>query len=344
MEENMQNEITVAKDLLNEKGLLKESGWARRPLLKYQRKAIAANRFRIKEWDYYLILNDKHALALTIADNSYMGLMSVSLLDFESDVQHTNSVMTAFPMGRMHLPESSASGITHFENDQLQLRFEAGENGRDVSCLYKNFQPGKDLKAEVHMDQAFEDSIVMATPWKEDRKAFYYNQKINCMPAEGSCEFDGRQIVFSKADSFGTLDWGRGVWTRTNTWFWGSGNGWVDGRRFGFNLGYGFGDTSAASENILFYDGVAHKLDHVTFKIGDENDLMIPWVISDNENRLRFDFIPVMDRAAAVNALILSTDQHQVFGRVSGFFVLDNGRRMTVKNLMCFFEKVKNVY
>lgn len=26
----------------------------------------------------------------------------------------------------------------------------------------------------------------------------------------------------------------------------------VDGHRFGFNIGYGFGDTSAASENVIF--------------------------------------------------------------------------------------------
>ena len=58
-------------------------------------------------------------------------------------------------------------------------------------------------------------------------------------------------------------------WTYDNTWYWGSGSGTVDGHRFGFNIGYGFGDTSAASENILFYDGVGHKLDDVTFLISD---------------------------------------------------------------------------
>ena len=41
----------------------------------------------------------------------------------------------------------------------------------------------------------------------------------------------------------------------------------MNGKPFGFNIGYGFGDTSAASENMLFYDGTAHKLDDVTFHI-----------------------------------------------------------------------------
>jgi hypothetical protein len=56
------------------------------------------------------------------------------------------------------------------------------------------------------------------------------------------------------------------------------------------------------------------------------------------------DFSPILDRAAAINALILSTDQHQVFGRVSGNVLLENNRRLDIRDLTCFFEIVHNVY
>lgn len=64
--------------------------------------------------------------------------------------------------------------------------------------------------------------------------------------------YDGKLYEFSPETDFGGLDWGRGVWTYDNIWYWGSGSGEVDGHRFGFNIGYGFGDTSAASENVIF--------------------------------------------------------------------------------------------
>ena len=35
----------------------------------------------------------------------------------------------------------------------------------------------------------------------------------------------------------------------------------------GFNIGYGFGDTSNATENMVFYNGKAHKLEDVKFNI-----------------------------------------------------------------------------
>ena len=117
----------------------------------------------------------------------------------------------------------------------------------------------------------------------------------------------------------------------------------VDGKPFGFNIGYGFGDTSAASENILFYDGKAHKLDDVTFHI-PKDDYMKPWKFTSSDGRFEMDFEPVLDRAAKTSALIIETDQHQVFGRMSGKAVLDDGRVIELKELMCFAEDVHNRY
>ena len=184
--------------------------------------------------------------------------------------------------------------------------------------------------------------MVSATPWLEDPHAFYYNQKINCMRARGKVEFDGKIYTFDPATDYGALDWGRGVWTYDNTWYWGSGSGTVDGHRFGFNIGYGFGDTSAASENILFYDGVGHKLDDVTFLISD--NYTDPWKFTSSDGRFEMDFVPIIDRAALLDVKLICSDQHQVFGRMSGTAVLDDGTKVVLKDFLCFAEKVHNKY
>lgn len=61
------------------------------------------------------------------------------------------------------------------------------------------------------------------------------------MPAIGKVEFDGKTFEFKEGESFGVLDWGRGVWTYKNTWYWGSASGQIDKVPFGWNIGYGFG-------------------------------------------------------------------------------------------------------
>lgn len=187
------------------------------------------------------------------------------------------------------------------------------------------------------------DTMVIATPWKEKKTAFYYNQKINCMRASGKATFDGKEYVFDPATDFGTLDWGRGVWTYDNTWYWGSGNMDIDGHSFGFNIGYGFGDTTAASENILFYDGKCHKLDDVTFNI-PASGYTDPWTFTSSDGRFEMEFKPIIDRAAKIDVKFIITDQHQVFGRLSGKAILDDGTVIEVKDMLCFAEDVHNKY
>ncbi len=43
-----------------------------------------------------------------------------------------------------------------------------------------------------------------------------------------------------------------------------------------------------------------------------------------------------------MNAWLLLSDQHQVFGRYSGRVILDNGAAVSVRNLTGFAEKVHN--
>ena len=139
------------------------------------------------------------------------------------------------------------------------------------------------------------------------------------------------------------LDWGRGVWTYKNTWYWGSASGAVDGVPFGWNIGYGFGNTSAASENMLFYNGKAHKLSQVKFNIpGDEKAFMEPWTFTSDDGRFEMGFRPVLDRASCTDVGLIKSDQHQVFGLFTGKAVLDDGKVIEIKDFPGFAEKVSN--
>jgi len=179
-------------------------------------------------------------------------------------------------------------------------------------------------------------------------------------------EFDGKTFEFKEGESFGVLDWGRGVWTYKNTWYWGSASGQIDKVPFGWNIGYGFGDTSFASENMLFYDNKAHKLGQVTFNIPMKNkkyvtrggccgasgieactadlieDYMSPWTFTSDDGRFEMDFVPIIDRASRTDVKLICSDQHQVFGRYSGKAVLDDGTVIRVRDFLGFAEKVFN--
>lgn len=339
-------EITQPQPLLNQHGLLTERGFSKRMLLQYDRAAIKANKLRIKEWDYYLIGNDEFAVALTIADNSYMGLVSASVLDFKQPSEVTKSVMSLLPLGKTKLPSASSAGDVVFQNKKVNMAFLNDGQKRSIRCNWIEFDDGRDLTIEIDLTDEPTDSIVIATPFANDDKAFYYNQKINCLRANGRATLGSEEYVFHPESSFGVLDWGRGVWTYKNTWYWGSGSGMIAGKTFGFNIGYGFGDTAAASENMLFYDGIAHKLDDIIFHIpidsSGKEDYLKQWKFSSSDQRFEMEFTPIIDRYAHTSVGIISSEQHQVFGTFDGKAILDDGTILTVSRFLGFAEKVKN--
>lgn len=336
------HEITASGPLLTSDGTVREPGWARSPLLDYDRQAIAAPRWRIKEWDYYIALTDTTALAFTVCDGGYFGMVSVSWVDLTAPSEHTETVLIPLPMGRLKLPRSSTAGVSQFVNSRVRIRFETTSTGRKIRCHMKNFSESEDFKCVLTMEQPGMDSLMIATPWAEDPRAFYYNQKVNCMPVRGSATWGSRRVDFDAATDFCTLDWGRGVWTYDNRWYWGSGNARIDGVPFGFNIGYGFGDTSAASENVIFYDGVAHKLDDVLFQI--PHSYTDPWQFTSSDHRFETVFEPIIDRSASMSVGPVATEQHQVFGRMSGHVVLDDGTDLELRDVVCFAEDVHNRY
>lgn len=343
----MQHEITKRIPLLDETGNLTEPGYAKRLLPAYRRKDIKANKLRIKEWDYYLITNGHIGLALTVADNSYMGLDSVSLLNFDEGWEITNSPMRLMPMGRTGMPETSQSGDVSVIGRDYSIHFKHMDGKRVLLVQMRKFGEEGSLSARIELTDEPAESMVIATPFEREYH-FYYNQKINCMRASGfvTYGYGGTTYYFDPADSFAVLDWGRGVWTYENQWYWGSASGEVDGIPFGWNIGYGFGDTRCATENMLFYGGKAHKLSHVTFNIPEKEDgsedYMSPWTFTSDDGRFEMDFVPVLDRNSKASFGVIESIQHQVFGHFTGKAVLDDGTEIRVKDFFGFAEKVKN--
>ncbi len=346
----MQHEITRAIPLLDRRGELTEPGYAKSLLPVYDRRAVKASPLRIKEWDYYYVGNDRFGVALTVSDNGYLGLDSVSLLSFAGQPwQITKSPIRPLSLGRTGLPASSACGVTASSGRRHALCFRHVDHprfgpARELTFHMDRFRDGEALDGRLYLFDEPEQSMVICTPFDKPGH-FYFNQKINCLRASGEVTLGVERFVFDPSESFGVLDWGRGVWTYHNTWYWGSASGLLDGVPFGFNIGYGFGSSLAATENMLFYGGLAHKLSGVVFHIPRRDgraDYLSPWSFSSDDGRFSMDFRPVLDRAAKLSTGPVSSDQHQVFGRFSGRARLDDGRVLEIRDLMGFAERVEN--
>lgn len=337
----MQHKIQQG-DLLDEKGNIFEPGYAFSLLKKYDRNKIKASKWRIKEWDYYYVGDDQYGVALTIDDNGYMGLVSASILDFKNKKHYNKANIFWFCFGKVKMPSSSDNGNIFKKGKGYQANF-INENGnRSLYLKIDKFNKNKTLEVNLELQPSGPHSMVIATPFLK-KKHFYYNQKINNLIAKGSFKFGDLYYEFNN-NARGVLDWGRGVWTYSNTWYWSSLNSVQDGHNIGFNLGYGFGDTKAASENMLFVDDKVYKFEDVVFDIPknkNKEQYLSTWKIHSKDKKINLSFEPILDRHDSTNAIIISQNAHQVFGRFSGTFETQEGT-ITITNLLGFAEKVKN--
>ena len=338
----MKHELTEGL-LLNENGDLNEAGFSLCPVKTYERKQIKGLKWRIKEWDYYYIGNSKYGLCVTISDVSFLGLFSVTFLDFESKGQPAKTVIKPFTFGKIGLPSSSKEGNVAYEDKKFSLAFKHENGKRHIIANIKDFQKDKYLFADVVLEETNKDSIVVALPFFKKRH-FYYNQKINGMKATGYVKIGDDKYDFGD-DALATLDWGRGVWTYKNTWLWSNMNGYVDGKRIGFNLGYGFGDNSNGTENIFYYNDKAYKLDDVKFEIPVDakgnDDFLSEWKFTSEKGDINLTFKPILNRHDDTNVLIIRSKQNQVFGLFSGTFKVE-GKEIKFENILGFAEKVYN--
>ena len=341
----VQHQVTKRQRLLDDDGNIAEPGYAINQVWHYDRSNIKAPKWRIKEWDYYYIGTKDFGLCLTVSDCGYVGTVSASLLDFKNKTQINKTGLKLFPMGRLNLPNTPDVGDIYGKCSLADFAFENDGKEKHLSGVFNKFYDNLDpLVFDITLYDIPKDHMVIATPFKKD-KHFYYNQKTNLLKAKGYFTIEGEEYKLDDKDALATLDWGRGVWTYDNTWLWSSCNGYMeDGTLVGWNLGYGFGDTSRASENMVFVNGLAYKLNEVTFNIPQKDgkdDFLSPWTFTSNDNTLNLTFTPIIDRFDPLDLKVVMMIPHQVFGYFSGTIKLQD-RVLEIKDFLGFAEKVHN--
>ncbi|TFG02399.1 MAG: DUF2804 domain-containing protein [Promethearchaeota archaeon] len=332
-----QNEIIEPSNLFQKDGSLMQRGWGRKPLLTYNKEDIGAKKYRIKEWDHYSILNKEFGLQVTAADIGYLRLMGFTWLDFKNQVRFGKE--TIQPFKHIDLPRSSLedSDII-FPSKKLNATISTRKGKRIITIDHPKFD-NRGLKGEIILyDDPKSDNTVVVTGY-DDPKRFYYNHKVNYMPAEGTMQLGNKSYTFDPETSFGLLDWGRGVWPYRTHWLWGSGCGKVDGVPVAFNIGYGFGDLSTHTENIIFYDGKAHKIDEVTFH-HENRDPKKPWQFTSNDDRFNMVLKPLIPQEAKLNLGIIKLDTSILHGLYSGDIVLDNGEKIHIDEMLGHAEDI----
>lgn len=352
--------ITEQIPVLDENGYLTQSGYCFTPLYTYDRNAIQTAGWRTKEWDFYQISNDRYCMQITIADISLGGACTIGFFDMQTGKAYSTMILDLFTFGKFTEFTDSCmdNHLYSFHRNNFTFDLEIKDNVRTIK--FDGKANGKKLNVDVTLDMLPEhESHVIAVPFDtKDGKHFYLNEKTNCMAANGTISLDGETVVNFKGvedNSFGVLDWGRGVWPFHETWWWGNGSTVLEnGKIFGMELGWGFGNTSEVTENTLFYDGKAYKIGNVIFE--NQEEIVKPlssdwvksgkgtvWKFTSDDGSFEMEMTPVYDNYTMMRFVCVGNLCHQVFGKWNGT-VKCGDETIEIKDMYAFLERSDNMW
>ena len=339
-----QKEYTEPTPLLGPDGSLKAAGWARQGLFTYDR-TLVKHPLRRKEWDFYQLSDGKRMVQISFANISLGGYASAVLVDLESG-ETLCSQMAPFLGGKDKYvlpPRGDTPGRVRMEVGKSVFETVTTESSRTL-----HFSLG-DVVCDFTMDiLPGLENITTVLPFEGKPDRYFMTTKQNCMPCRGSFRDGERVWEFSDEDTFCVLDWGRVCTPYSLVWYWGNGSGRVDGpdgkkHLFGFEITWGIGDESQATETCMFYDGKAHKfgpVDVKTFPKPDGYDK--PWEFVSQDGRFNLTMEPFRDHHSDLNILAMRMHSHQVHGLWHGSVTLDDGTVLEIRDFYAFCEYVEN--
>lgn len=352
-----QKEYTAPTKLLADDGTLLSPGWARHMVFDYDRTS-SVPKNRKKEWDFYQISNGRYMVQISFANISVGGYVSAALVDLlhpdksKKYGQGTVSApMSLFLGGKDKYVLPSKGDVPNnvkFKIGKSEFEFDTEKNRRRL--YFKSKEKGKTVECDfVMIIPDGLENITTVLPFKGCPTKYFMTTKQNCMPASGYFKCGDEVVSFSDEDTFACLDWGRVNTPYQLVWYWGNGACRVndsEGKEhtFGFEITWGIGDESKATETCIFYDGKAHKIGAVDVEIFPKPDKFSePWHFISEDGRFDFTMKPFYDHHSDTNLLgLLRMHTHQVHGRWSGKAILDDGTEIVIDDMYAFCEYVEN--
>lgn len=318
-------------------------GWSRVPLHDCN---LSGTPGRKKRWDYWAVLTPTHALSVTYADVDYLGITDVWWVDLRTG--RTGGRNRSIPGGvGVSLPDRPGTEPLRSaaKHQVLDLTDEPG--GTRLSAAWTEAD-GTAASLDVFVELANgHESLNVVIPWNDE--LFQFTSKHQARPAHGTLTIGdeitpiGTDEHGDAAPAWGVLDVGRGRWPYETRWNWGGGAGVANtGAVIGIQIGAKWTEGTGFTENGIIVDGRLSKLGSELTWTYDWDHPMDPWHVVDPSGRMDLALTPTYDKHTVVDAKVMGTEVHQVFGTWAGTVVDDDGRTFTLDGALGFAEESRS--
>ncbi|KAF2071494.1 hypothetical protein CYY_007189 [Polysphondylium violaceum] len=261
----------------------------------------------------------------------YIDLTSESKTDFWAYDSEYYDEIRYTPFIRETIHQSGDFANLNKQGFHLNISIDNNNNG-----IIKHILDVENLKLKLKIHAILNlspsrESIVLVS---QINNQLYYSCNTNTIPISGNILIGGKHFDASKC--FGVMRFFRGITNSVKYIVWFTGNGRINGKPLGINIGQGLGNVDSLTENGVCVDGIIHKLGQVEIEKVSE----FIWYLKNkrfgNEGKLMFTLLRKVEQE---NHFIKFT---RVVGKFNGRFILDSGIEINILNLVGYMHISKN--
>ena len=296
-------------------------------------------RFRIKEWESFIIHDDRYYLNARLCNLKYYRIALVIMYNCET--KERLEFKKVIPGGGWHLPQKlyndSVDSRSHgfffrihswLDTERIMLELNIKSTGRRPA-----------FTAHATFDLAEGKTIPMAVSLLlSERRNIYAYKALTAV--EGDVVSGGQHIHFSPAKTSGLFCDFKGYYPYRTLSTWCSGLGF-NGKKRRFGFAFGENQTKEPfrnNENALWIDGKLTPLPPVkiTRNGGPESD----WIIQDMEGMVDLVFTPKEPVLGSRRFVFSTSDYENPIGFFNGFLLSSEGEELPVRNAWGTGEKL----
>jgi hypothetical protein len=314
---------------------------------------------RTKRWDYWAILAGDWSISLTYADVDYLGIAEVWWCHLPTGEKGGHAATIPGARG-ITLPDLPGSAPLRYGSSKIEIALTDDADGTTIAAWWTEKGGGRgSLNARVDLPAGHE-SLNVVIPWSD--KQFQYTSKHQARAAHGTLEVGEHVVHFGSSaasaavdeaidpegteredEAWGVLDVGRGRWPYSTRWNWGGGAGRsTEGAVVGIQIGAKWTEGTGFTENGVIVDGVLTKIgEELSWDYAWDQPLQ-PWHVRHADGSFDLTLTPTYDKHSKVEALVMGTEVHQVFGTWAGHVTADDGTVHHVDGIQGFAEESRS--
>jgi hypothetical protein len=307
----------------------------KRPYLKPLPKAL--NNSRIKEWQFFLIQDDRFSLGAILSNVKLYRWAQVFLFDREGGEKLRFRKL--LPFSGWHLPQTLSNASIDSRSYGFFFRIhnwlDADTIKVDLDIEATRSRPS--FTAHVEYDVSGNVEPIAVNLLFSGQKCMYAYKTLS--PVRGDMVFGGRHISLDSAKTTGIFCDCKGYYPYNMRSTWCSGLGFDDKIRYGFSIAENQAkETYKNNENAFWTNGTLTPLPPV--RITQPNGIESDWVIQDMEGMVDLVFTPKEIIRNELSLLFTNVEYNTPLGYYNGMLVNSEGKQIHVHNLWGLGEKL----